>query len=38
MLNRWQAPTGRSLRKVHPHKYVPRRGTIMFDIFEAEQM
>ena len=38
MLNRWQAPLGRSLRKVHPNKYVPRRGTIMSDIFEAEQM
>ena len=37
MLNRWQATQWRSLRKVCQPKYVPRSGTTLFDIFDAEQ-
>ena len=36
MLNRWQATMWRSLRKECCHKYVPRSGTTVFDVFDAD--
>ena len=36
MLNRWQATKWRSLRKECCHKYVPRSGTTLFDVFDAD--
>ncbi|MGM9824309.1 MAG: hypothetical protein ACI30Q_08045 [Muribaculaceae bacterium] len=36
MLNRWQATKWRSLRKECCHKSVPRSGTTMFDVFDAD--
>ena len=36
MLNRWQATKWCSLRKECCHKYVPRSGTTLFDVFDAD--
>ena len=36
MLNRWQATKWCSLRKECCHRYVPRSGTTLFDVFDAD--
>ena len=36
MLNRWQDTKWCSLRKECCHKYVPRSGTTLFDVFDAD--